>query len=156
MWNGATAAMIHAVMWSDARRPWALVPAMLVLVLALVLGGCGTSDAGDAGRFCGEIDAHRGALTNPTIEYADDIEPFLDLYRSIGELAPIAIQAEWEQLVVNYETASTMVPGDPDSEQLVIATALQSEQSAAAVENWLRENCALEIGPLSTLVAQGG
>ena len=94
---------------------------------------CGDDDGGDAGRFCGEIDANRVALTQPSIAFSDDIEPFLDLYRSIGELAPLAIEREWDQLVLSYETASTVVLGDPESEELVVATALQSERSAAAV-----------------------
>ncbi len=131
----------------------AAICALATVVTAGALASCGDDDAGDAGRFCGEIDANRAALTQPALEYSDDIEPFLDLYRSIGDVAPLAIEAEWDQLIVNYETASTVVPGDPESEQLVISTALQTEQSAAAVDAWLQANCGITIGPLSTLVA---
>ncbi len=58
--------------------------------------------------------ANKDALTNPTLTYADDIEPLLDLYRTIGELAPLAVERDWNQLVTAYETASTVVPGDPN------------------------------------------
>ena len=127
------------------RATWFLAPAVLVL------GAC-SDDGPDAGRFCGEVEANRVALTAPRIEFADDIEPFLALYRSVGELAPLAIEDEWGRLVENYETASTVVPGDPESEQRVITTALQSEEAATEVDAWLRENCGIDLGPLSTLV----
>lgn len=129
----------------------------LVLPLAAAsLAACGDDDAGDAERFCGEIDANRAALTDPSLEYSDDIEPFLDLYRSIGDLAPLAIETEWQQLITNYETVSTVVPGDPESEEVAVTTALQTEQSAAAVDAWLQANCGISIGPLSTLVTHDG
>lgn len=126
----------------------------VVVSLGAMVVGCGDDDAGDAERFCGEIDANREALTRPQIEFADEIEPFLALYRTIGEYAPLAIEEEWDQLIANYETASTVVRGDPQSEQLAIATALQSEKAAITVERWLRENCAVELGPLATLAPQ--
>ena len=44
--------------------------------------------------------------------FEDDIEPLLELYRDIAELAPLAIEPEWDQLVTAYETAATVVPGD--------------------------------------------
>jgi hypothetical protein len=94
-------------------------------------------------------------LTDPELATSDQVGPLLDLYRNIAKFAPIAIQAEWEQLVVNYETASTVVPGDDASMQRAIATALQSETSAATVKTWLVDNCALDLGPVATLAPQG-
>ena len=117
-----------------------------------LLGTACSDDRPDAGRFCGEVEANRVALTDPRIEFSDDIEPFLALYRSVGELAPLAIEDEWDRLVDNYETASTVVPGDVDSEQRAITSALQSEEAATEVSTWLRENCGVDLGPLSTLV----
>lgn len=122
--------------------------------VALVAGCGGGEDQSDASRFCGEIEANQTALTAPNLTVPAQIEALLDLYREIGEFAPLAIEAEWDQLIVNYETASTVVPGDEASQQAAIATALQSEQSAARVKTWLVENCALDIGPVDTLVQQ--
>ena len=91
----------------------------------------------------------------PTSASTAEIAPLLELYREIGELAPLAIEEEWAQLVLNYETASTVVPGDDASIQAAAAQAYQSEQSAAAVKRWLIDNCALDIGPVATIVAAG-
>ncbi len=61
---------------------------------------------------------------------------------------------EWDQLVLNYETASTVVPGDEESLQIAVAVALQSEQAGARVKQWLVDNCALDIGPVATIAPQ--
>jgi hypothetical protein len=119
---------------------------------SLMLASCGDDDAGDAERFCGEIAANKDALTAPVLESSDDIEPLLDLYRTIGELAPLSIQAEWNQLTSAYETASTVVVDDPESQQEAAAAIYSTEESAAKIDSWLRTNCAVEIGPIVTLV----
>lgn len=120
--------------------------------LTLLLAACGDDAAGSAERFCGEIDENKALLTDPGLVYSDDVEPLLARYREIAELAPLAIEQEWRQLLVAYETASTVVPGDPDSEQLALTAAYQSESAAVAVADWLRANCGVDIGPLATVV----
>ncbi|WP_420453206.1 hypothetical protein [Ilumatobacter sp.] len=140
------------------RRP---SPIAVALALAAVTSGAGCADgsgsgggAGDVERFCEQVTTNRDALREPRLTSSDDIEPFLALYREIGESAPLVIEREWDQLVVNYETASTVVPGDAESEQIVIATALSSEGSAATVNRWLIENCDVDLGPVATIVPQ--
>jgi len=123
-----------------------------VLVVVAAAAGCGGDSGGDAERFCGEIAANKDALTKPELNYSDDIEPLLDLYRGIGDLAPLAVEDDWNQLVAAYETASTVVPGDQASEQEALAAIYSSEESAAAIDQWLRSNCAVDIGPVFTIV----
>lgn len=126
------------------------------IAASMLIVSCSSSDAGDAGRFCGEVQVNTAELTQPDLQFSDDIEPLLDLYRDIGELAPIAIEDDWDQLISAYETASTVVPGDPESEQRALETIYSSEKSAAAVSRWLQQNCAVDIGPVFTIVAQTG
>ena len=125
-----------------------------VAVVVLAAAACGGDSAGSAEQFCGEVAANADALTNPQLEFSDDIEPLLELYREIGELAPLAIEQEWDQLVAAYETASEVVPGDSASEQEALAAIYSSEQAAATVQRWLTENCAVDIGPVFTIVEQ--
>jgi hypothetical protein len=54
-----------------------------------------------------------------------------------------------------YETASTVIIGDQESEQAALTAAYSSEKSAAAIEAWLLANCAVDIGPVFTIVPQG-
>lgn len=122
-------------------------------VIALAAASCGDDDAGSPERFCGEIKVNAERLTQPDLNFEDDIDPLLDLYRDIAELAPLAIETEWDQLVSAYETASTVVPGDPESQQKALAAIFATEKSAAAVDSWLERNCAVDIGPVFTIVA---
>ncbi len=134
-----------------------LSPAASLLAVALATTGCGfldEDDGGDAARFCGEIAANAERLTQPQLQFDDDIEPLLDLYREIGEFAPLAIEPEWDQLVDAYETAASVVPGDEVSEQQALAAIYSSESAAAAVDRWLMENCAVDLGPVATIVPQ--
>jgi hypothetical protein len=135
---------------SVSRAP-ALVRACFV-VAATALAACGGGGDSGAERFCGEIDENREALTNPVIDSEGDIEPLLELYSEIGSVAPLSIEREWRQLIIAYETASTIVPGDVESEQIALAEIYASEESAARVSSWLMENCAVDIGPVFTIV----
>ncbi len=139
---------------ATANFPAQLAVALAVATTGLLSACSGGSDAGDADQFCKEIDANAAQLTQPNLQFSDDIEPLLDLYRDIGELAPLAIEPEWNQLISAYETASTVVPGDPESEQIALASIFSTEESAAAVDRWLKTNCAVDIGPVFTIVAQ--
>ena len=142
------------VRFEPPRRTTAFAALALVAALA-ALSACGGDDAPSAERFCGEVAANKDALTSPQLLYADDIEPLLDLYRSVGSLAPLGVEDDWNQIVSVYETASTVVVGDPESEQAALTAAYASEKSAAAVETWLLANCAVDIGPVFTIVPQG-
>ncbi len=133
------------------RRPTRVLTASAVCA-ALAVGCGGDDDGGNAERFCGEIDENKAALTDPPVQFADQIEPVLDLYREIADLAPLSIEAEWNQLLAAFETASTVVPGDAESEQAALAAIYSSEKAAAEVERWLQANCAVEIGPVFTIV----
>jgi len=124
----------------------------LTAAIALALTGCGDDEGGDAERFCGAVAANQDALTNPQLVYSDDIAPLLDLYREVGAWAPLAVEEDWEQLVSAYETASTVVVGDQASEQEALAAIYSSEESAADIDRWLRANCAVDIGPVFTIV----
>ena len=125
----------------------------MLVALVFVAPACSSESdpAGDASRFCGEVEANKELLTAPDLASSDDIEPLLELYREIGQFAPLAIERDWDQLIANYETASTVVPGDEESEQRMIESALRTEKSAVAVSRWLATTCAVDLGPVATI-----
>ena len=135
-----------------SRRTRALLTPVAVALTALLLGCGGGGSAGDAERFCGEVQANTRALVRPRLRAPEDIDTLLALYRELGELAPLAIETEWDALILNYETASTVAPADPASVQRVAARAYATERSAVAVHDWLVANCAVDIGPVATIV----
>lgn len=123
----------------------------LSCALAAAVVGCSDDGPGDAERFCGEVQANTAELV-ASPETPDDIDPYLDLYRRIGELAPLAIEPHWQALILSYETASSVEPDDPESLQAAIRRAYATERSAVAVNDWLLVNCNVDLGPVSTIV----
>ena len=118
---------------------------------ALLATSCGDDGPGDTARFCTEVQDHTAELTtNPAT--AGDIEGYLDLYRDIGDVAPLAIEAHWQALVLNLETANTVDMADPESVQRALAQAYATERSAVAVKSFLLANCNVDIGPIATVV----
>ena len=124
----------------------------VVAVALSVLAACGGDDgpSSDARRFCGEAAAHQNAIVDPPVGDEEGLQATLDFYRLMGDLAPVSIAEEWQQLVVNLETAAAFDPADPDSEQEVVATAYATEAAAYRVFDWLRRNCGVTI-PITTI-----
>ena len=142
--------------WHTPRVP--ARPASAIALAALVAAGlaaCGGDGGPDAERFCGGVQANPAAVVDPGLATEADLEATLDHYRDLGDLAPAAIAAEWDDLVVNLETASTVVPGDPESLQRALAQAYATEKSAVAVHDWLIRNCGVDLGPVATITPQG-
>jgi hypothetical protein len=127
-----------------------------VTAVALLAASCGAGDGAvdsDAERFCGEAIAQQTAIVSPPLATEAELAATLDFYTLMGQLAPIGIAQEWNDLVVNLETASTVVPGDPESEQRVALRAFATERSAFDVATWLRTNCGLNI-TITTIAPQ--
>lgn len=116
---------------------------------ATLFGACGDA-GGSSAEFCADIRTHREAILAPPPNAAE-IDDFVELHRDIGGAAPLAIEQEWGDLVVNYETASTVEPGDPESVQRVVETAVRTEESVTAVQQWVAVNCEVELGPVATI-----
>ena len=137
------------------------MPRRLFTITGTVLAGlllataCGGDDAieSDAAQFCGEATAHRDTILSPPMASEAELDASLEFYRLMGQLAPVALAEEWNVLVAAMETASTVVPGDPESEQLAAMTAYASEPSAYRVKKWLLDNCGLDL-PITTIAPQ--
>jgi hypothetical protein len=132
------------------------VTVAICMVTGGAIAGCGSDDdGGDTQRFCTRVAANTEAIVRPPLVTDDDIENTLDTYRDLAELAPISIEEEWRDLLVNIETASTMVPDDPESLQRTVAVAYATERSAVAVHDWVLANCGVDLGPVATIAPQG-
>jgi hypothetical protein len=125
------------------------------LVVLVTVAACGDDEAvvSDANAFCGRATEQRDLILSPPMANDAELEASLEFYRLMGQLAPVAIAEEWGDLVRVIETASTIVPGDPESEQLVAMTAYATEPSAYRVKKWLLDNCGLDL-PITTIAPQ--
>lgn len=131
-------------------------PVAAIAVALLATSACGGDDTTttDAERFCGEAIENRALLIAPPLTSEAELVATIDFYRLMGELAPVGIASEWNDVVVALETAASLVPGDPESEQVVAKTAYATEPSAFRVKEWLQANCGLDI-PITTIAPQG-
>jgi hypothetical protein len=138
------------------RPPAAAVTAAItVLAGAVILATCGSEDdGGDTQSFCAKVAANVADIVTPPLANEDDVDDTLDLYRDLADAAPIAIEEEWRDLLLNVETASTVVPEDPESVQRTVAVAYATERSAVAVKNWVFTNCGVDLGPVATIAQQ--
>ena len=137
------------------RSPAAAVTAAItVMTGAAILVGCSSEDDGsDTQRFCADVAANAAAIVAPPLT-EDDVDSTLDLYRDLADAAPITIEDEMRDLLLNVETASTVVPEDPESVQRTVAVAFATEKSAVAVRNWVLTNCGVDLGPVATIAPQ--
>ena len=95
--------------------PAAIFAAIICRDRVTTLAGCGDDGVqSDAERFCGEAVTRRDMIVAPPMATEQEVEATLDFYRLMGELAPVAIAEQWNQIVTAMETASTVAPGDPD------------------------------------------
>ncbi|CAN5771289.1 hypothetical protein BH20ACT4_BH20ACT4_11320 [soil metagenome] len=125
--------------------------------LAAVGGACGGDAAtANAEKFCAEVDVNKLAITAPKLRTEGDVMAFVDLHRRLGELAPLAIAQEWNDVTSNYETAATIDPDDPQSVERSKSKAYATERSAVIVRDWLRATCRVNLGPVTTIVPQRG
>ena len=127
---------------------------MCALASVVGLAACGDDSVqSDAQRFCGEATTRRDMIIAPPMSTEAELEATLDFYRLMGQLAPLAIAEQWNEIVAAMETAATVVPGDPDSEQQAALQAYATERAAYEVAVWLRRNCGVEI-PIITIAPQ--
>lgn len=120
-------------------------PALIVLLLT-VTAACGDDHTSAGERYCTAIKSHLVALESPAIATAADINATLELYHSIADGAPVAVQPEWQTVAENLETAATVDPKDPESLQRAADTARRSNAAAVQIQQYTQQNCGIDIG----------
>jgi len=125
----------------------------LVALLALAFGAvsaCGDDvDQRSEANYCTQVSNHLTDLNSPAITADGDIDRVLGAWRTVSRSAPIAVQAEWETMVANLETAVTVDPDDSASMQLVADTARRSEPAANRVISYTQQRCGALIGSVA-------
>jgi hypothetical protein len=135
----------------SAVRTTKLAAALVVLTCG-ALAGCGdNADQRSEANYCTQVGNHLGDLNSPAIATDDDVDRVLGAWRTVSKSAPIAVQAEWETMVANLETAVTVDPNDPTSMQLVADTARESEPAANRVISYTQQRCGALIGSVAPI-----
>jgi hypothetical protein len=123
---------------------WA--PTLLAAGIVVTLAACNDDGGGDTETFCSEVADNVEALrAAPATD--QEVEDLIDLWHDLGGDAPLAIEEEWDTHADNLELAWTS-----DDRQEVLASAFAAERSTVAIAGWLRQNCGIDFGPVSTIV----
>lgn len=121
---------------------------MAVATGLLAVGCRDDGNAGDTEQFCALVQENVEPL-RAVPQTPEQIEQLIDLWREIGEVAPLAIEPDWSAHALNLETAR-----DSDDQEEILARAYATERSAVAVAGWLQDNCAIDFGSVATIVQQ--
>lgn len=113
---------------------------------ATVVTSCSDGLERSAAAYCGQVQANIVALNTPAISTIDDVTATIELYRSIADRAPAAIEPEWQVMITSLETAATVVPGDAASAQRVTDAALASQPAATRIQQYTQQTCGTDIG----------
>ena len=140
-------------MSSSAARIIAL--ALTALPLGLVACGGDAKQRTEA-NYCTQVGNHLTDLNSPAITEDADIDRVLSSWRTVARSAPLAIEAEWDTMVANLETAVTVDPNDPTSMQRVADTARSSEPAANRVITYTEQRCGAIIGNVAPTPATTG
>ena len=120
-----------------------------------MLGGCGDDAVKpDAARFCAEVSANRSAIVEPTLATELDIAVMVDLYRRLGDLAPLAVADEWQALLAVIERADALARGDAEAVTNVVEAAYAAERAAVRIAEWVLASCGVDLGPVTTISPQ--
>lgn len=129
------------------------VAVFAIWALALGVAGCAGANPRSEGRYCTEVGNNLSVLNNPAITTGADITATLKTWRIVAGAAPIAIQVEWDTMVIALATASTVNPDDAASMQKVADTARASEPAANRVIDYTFQKCHATIGNVTPVTA---
>ena len=117
------------------------------LASLLIVSSCGNAPVRSAERFCGELTTHKDDIhALPTTP--EEVSALINLYSRMGEVAPLEVQENWDQLSTNLKTANSVDINDPASMQAVADQAYATQRAAENLVDWARTTCGLELGPV--------
>jgi hypothetical protein len=124
------------------RRRRLRVAAAVVSSPLVLLAACGDDDGGDTQAFCTSVAEDQQLIFATSLDSPQAVDDMLQAMRSAGQDAPLAIEAEWDELTSMFDAvANGSLPFDDDD----IAPVYMSERSAVAIQEWLAVNCGIDI-----------
>jgi hypothetical protein len=122
----------------------ALVAATVGCAVALAACGDDPTERSES-NYCTEVGNHLSDLNSPALAVPADIDRVIASWRTVARSAPLAIEAEWNTMVSNLETAATVDPNDPVSMQRVADSARSSEPAANLILTYTQQKCGADI-----------
>ena len=115
----------------------------LISCLGLLVVSCSETPR-TATNFCRQLAKEAPFIGDPPVT-ATDVAAMLARYERLSKAAPLVIEDEWKSLTELLAVASRVKSIDPESVQAVIEMAYSTEKDSAAVAEWTRETCGIDI-----------
>ena len=115
----------------------------LIYCLGLLVVSCSETPR-TATNFCRQLAKEAPFIGDPPVTAAD-VAAMLARYERLSKAAPLVIEDEWKSLTELLAVASRVKSIDPESVQAVIEMAYSTEKDSAAVAEWTRETCGIDI-----------
>ena len=115
----------------------------LISCLGLLVVSCSETPR-TATNFCRQLAKEAPFIGDPPVTAAD-VAAMLARYKRLSKAAPLVIEDEWKSLTELLAVASRVKSSDPESVQAVIEMAYSTEKDSAAVAEWTRETCGIDI-----------
>ena len=122
---------------------WFAAPAALTIAVT-VMAACGGSPERSSSRFCSELDRQLPGLQGPVATQADQ-DALVARYDELGEITPLAVEEDWQQLADLVHTAASVVPNDPASVQKVSDQTYATERAYRRIVEWVSANCGITM-----------
>lgn len=125
----------------SARQP--IHRALLGVATVAFAVSCSDSPERSVQGFCDRLAVERTLLTARLTEPAQ-VQPLVDRFRALNELAPEQIRVEFNEIVVLVETVAA-AELSPESQNELVKLALATDPSIEAVTAYARTTCQVEL-----------
>ena len=112
--------------------------------VAVGLTGCTKTATPSAAAFCRRIAANKQALQGPAGDAAA-LGRTLTAYRTVGQVAPIAVRDAWTTVTALIESAATADLTQPQASEGLAARALAAKPEIDAIVSYARTTCDLDL-----------
>lgn len=129
-----------------SRRASLTSGALLTLASATALVACGGDAAPTVAGYCDQVKANYDALSAPSIVTGADVQPVIDRYTAIADVAPAAIEPEWRTAIAALQAAASVVPGDQASIDEATRAALAGQPAYTRIQQYTQTECQLALG----------
>lgn len=120
-----------------------------VVVGVVTLTACGGGPSRSTSSFCTELDRQLPRLDGP-LTSQEDLDALVRRYEDLGDVAPLAVEQDWDRLTDLVRAAATAAIDDPEAVQDVADQTYATERAYVRITEWVNANCGL------TMPAAGG
>lgn len=139
----------------QTRRPLALSS---VLLAGLLATACSTDEPlRTEGNYCTEVGNRMVDLETTSFATPDDVARVLASWQAVGATSPIAVEAEWDEVLAAMQQVAVVNPNDVVALQAAADTLREAQPAADRIITYTYRVCGVAIGgvpPVTTLPLQ--